>query len=184
MVKLMIIGAGGHGQAVAEAAELSGQYVVVGFLDDAYPTLQQAMGYPIMGTIADAAALMAEYEGTVVAIGNNANRERITLSLLAKGIDVLSVAHPSSHISPRARLGQGVVVMAGAVVGTYAVLGDGVIVNAGAVVDHNCTVDAYAHLGTGANMAGGTKLGKAAWMQAGSALKYNEYLLPGQVIAR
>jgi hypothetical protein len=35
--KLLIIGAGGHGASVAEAAELSGPFEVVGFLDDALP---------------------------------------------------------------------------------------------------------------------------------------------------
>jgi len=34
--KLLIIGAGGHGLSVAEAAELSGAFEVVGFLDDAF----------------------------------------------------------------------------------------------------------------------------------------------------
>lgn len=33
--KLLIVGAGGHGISVAEAAKLSGIYEVVGFLDEA-----------------------------------------------------------------------------------------------------------------------------------------------------
>jgi UDP-3-O-[3-hydroxymyristoyl] glucosamine N-acyltransferase len=79
--------------------------------------------------------------------------------------------------------------MAGAIVGTQARLGEGVIVNAAAVVDHDCTVEPFGHLGVNACMAGGTTLGTGAWMQAGSSLGYSvavpawEVLRPGESLA-
>ena len=36
-IRLLVVGAGGHGRSVAEAAELSGQFEVVCFLDDSLP---------------------------------------------------------------------------------------------------------------------------------------------------
>lgn len=62
--------------------------------------------------------------------------------------------------------------MAGAIIGTEARLGIGSIVNCGAVVDHHATVEDFGHLGVNASMAGGTRLGRGAWMQAGSTLAY------------
>jgi UDP-3-O-[3-hydroxymyristoyl] glucosamine N-acyltransferase len=62
--------------------------------------------------------------------------------------------------------------MAGALVGTEAKLGIGVVVNSGAVVDHHGVVEDFGHLGVNACMAGGSFLGRGAWMQAGSALAY------------
>ncbi len=62
--------------------------------------------------------------------------------------------------------------MGGAMVGTEARLGVGAIVNCGAVVDHHATDEDFGHLGVNACMAGGTMLGRSAWMQAGAALGY------------
>ena len=51
--KPLIIGAGGHGQSVAEAAELSGQFEVVGFVDDALAVGTMIFGYPVLGSSVD-----------------------------------------------------------------------------------------------------------------------------------
>ncbi len=51
--KLLIIGAGGHGQSVAEAAELNGQFELMGFVDDALAVGTLVLGYPVLGSAAD-----------------------------------------------------------------------------------------------------------------------------------
>ena len=91
----------------------------------------------------------------VVAIGNNAVREKLHARVRETGFELLSVIHPTAFVSATATLGPGCVVMAGAVAGTEAQLGQGVIVNCGATVDHHCQVDAFGHLGVNACMAGG-----------------------------
>ena len=50
--RLLVVGAGGHGRSVAEAAELSGQFEVVGFLDDSLPAGATALGLPVLGPVA------------------------------------------------------------------------------------------------------------------------------------
>ena len=65
-------------------------------------------------------------------------------------------------VSPRAVIGPGSTIMAGAIVGTEAWLGCGVIVNSGAVVGHNAQVHDYAHLAVNACMAGDSELGRSA----------------------
>ena len=37
-IRLLVAGAGGHGRSVVEGAELSGQFEVLGGLDDSLPT--------------------------------------------------------------------------------------------------------------------------------------------------
>lgn len=170
--KLLVLGAGGHGRSVAEAAELSGLFEVVGFLDDALPVGSDVLGCPILGAMATMANQLAVCDKAIVAIGNNALRQSLTQQLAAVGLDVETVIHPRACVSPSAVVGKGSAVMAGAVVGTEAKLGLGVIVNCGAVVDHHARVDDFGHLGVNACMAGGSMLGRGAWMQAGSALGY------------
>lgn len=190
MKRLMIVGAGGHGRSVAEAALAGGEFVLAGFLDDAFPEVDRVWGLPVLGIVADLAHWQGAADFAIVAIGNNVLRQRVTAGLRAAGFSRATVVHPRAIVSPTAVIGEGSVIMAGAIVGTEACLGEGVIVNCAAVVDHHCHVGDYGHLGVAAAMAGGSVLGGRAWMQAGSALGYGveiedgRVLMPGEAVSR
>jgi sugar O-acyltransferase (sialic acid O-acetyltransferase NeuD family) len=180
--RLLVVGAGGHGRSVAEAAQLSGLFTVVGFLDDSMPAGEMALGIPVLGSVASFAKHQNVCDQAIVAIGNNSVRDKLMQQLAEAGISLTTVAHPRAFVSPSALVGHGTAIMAGAIVGTEARLGVGAIVNCGAVVDHHATVEDYGHLGVNASMAGGTVLGRGAWMQAGSALGYGVRVAPGETV--
>lgn len=190
MPRLIIVGAGGHARAVAEAVLLADKFELVGFFDDAFPGLARIWDFPVLGTTADIGKYRAFAESGVVAIGKNQLREALFWQLRTAGFELATVVHPRAIVSPRAVVGEGCTIMAGAIIGTEAQLGSGVIVNCGAVVDHHCLVDYFGHLGVHAAMAGGSVLGRGAWMQAGSALGYgvkigtNVVLAPGEAVSQ
>lgn len=179
--RLLIVGAGGHGRSVAEAALLAGSFEVAGFLDDG-PHAGRVWDFPVFGGTADFTACRPHADCAIVAIGNNTLREKLTTQLLLEGFDLVTVIHPAALVSPRAIVGRGSAIMAGAIVGTEARLGCGVIVNSGAVVDHQAQVHDYGHLGVSTSMAGGSVLGRGSWMQAGAALGYGVVVEPGIVL--
>lgn len=181
--RVIVIGAGGHGRSVAEAILLLGREELVGFVDDGADANAKVWSYPILGRTDALHTLRVHGDAVVVAIGNNAVREKLHARAQDVGFELLNVTHPAAFVSPTATLGAGCVVMAGAVVGTEAKLGEGVIVNCGATVDHHCRVDAFGHLGVNACMAGGSVLRHRAWMQAGSALGYGVQVEDGAVLA-
>lgn len=183
MKRLLIVGAGGHGRSVAEAVLAAGKYELVGFVDDAAPSLQHVWGLPVFGATADLASNREYADVAIVAIGNNRLREALQHRLYAAGFELATVVHPKAIVSPRAVVGAGCAIMAGAIVGTEAQLGTGVIVNCGAVVDHHCRVEDFGHLGVNAAMAGGSVLGRGAWMQAGAVLGYGVSVGGGVVLA-
>lgn len=181
--RLLVVGAGGHGRSVAEAVQLSGDFEMVGFLDDgAFASGDDVWGLPVLGPASDFAGYAALASHAVVAIGNNVLRQMLCAQLQAAGFALARVVHPRAIVSPRAQLAEGVAVMAGAIVGNEAVLSPGVIVNCGAVVDHHAQVHEFGHLGVNACMAGGSVLGALAWMQAGSAIGYGVQLAAGTVL--
>jgi sugar O-acyltransferase (sialic acid O-acetyltransferase NeuD family) len=182
-IRLLVVGAGGHGRSVAEAAELSARFEVVGFLDDSLPEGEIVLGVPMLGSVASMAEHRTAASQAIVAIGNNFVRERLIQKLIETGFELATVVHPQAIVSPSALLGAGSAVMAGAVVGTEARLGKGSIVNCGAVVDHHATVEDFGHLGVNASMAGGTFLGYGAWMQSGAALGYGVKIPSGVSLA-
>lgn len=180
--RLLIVGAGGHGRSVAEAAMLSGQYVLAGFVDDGMAVGSPMWQTSVLGGTADLKAYAALCDKVVVAIGNNALRESLVTQLMGLGFELTTVIHPKAIVSPSAVIGQGCAIMAGAIVGTEAQLGLGVIVNCGSVVDHHAQVHDFGHLGVNACMAGGAVLGRGAWIQAGCALGYGAQVPAGAVL--
>lgn len=173
VTKLIIVGAGGHGQSVAEIALADRSVEVVGFVDDGASQVDSVFNVPVLGTSSALSDLRSRASGAIVAIGNNVDREAMQRKLIESRFSLVTLIHSSSIVSPSAKIGRGSAIMAGAIVGTKAVLGEGVIVNSGAVVDHHCVVEDFAHLGTNACMAGGSSLGVRAWIQAGSAIGYS-----------
>ena len=182
MKRLLIVGAGGHGRSVAEAALAAGVFQLAGFLDDAAPDAGRVWDWPVFGSTAELENCRQHADAAIVAIGNNCLREALHQRLYAAGFELATVVHPKAIVSPRACVGPGSAIMAGAIVGTQAQLGAGVIVNCGAVVDHDCRVDDFGHLGVNAAMAGGSVLGRGAWMQAGSVLGYGAVAEAGVVL--
>lgn len=171
---LIIIGAGGHGRSVAEAILLNSasNFIIAGFIDDSWPTNKQVWEFPIIGDTADLTQYLLLAKNAIVAIGNNKLRANLQTRLIEAGFNIITVIHPLALVSPRAIIGAGSAIMAGAIVGTESQLGDGVIVNSGAVVDHHCKIGDFGHLGVGSAMAGGSYLGLGGWIYPGKVLGY------------
>lgn len=173
MKKILVVGGGGHGRAVAEMLLLLDQeFDLQGFIDDQCPVGMLILGKPVLGSSEQLYQLRNRADWVVVAIGNNQVRQRLCQHALAGGFQLATVRHPAAWVSPSAELGRGAVVMAGAIVGTEAILGEGAIVNSGAIIDHHGRLDEFAHLGVGVNLAGGVHIGSGAWLQAGCSAGY------------
>jgi len=168
--KLLIVGAGGFGRAVAEAVEAAEEFHVLGFVDDRFPDSRTIAGKPIVGATTAFGQLKALADFIVIAIGDNKMRAALAQSAVQQGFRLASVIHPHAFVSPSVEIGPGSTVMAGSVIGCGGVIGEGAIVNYGCAIDHDCNIGAFAHLGVGACMAGGATLGPGAWLQAGSTI--------------
>lgn len=164
--KLIIIGAGGHGRVCAEAASLSG-YSEIAFLDD-----RKVEGLPVIGTLNDIEKYTGEY-CFFVAIGDNSLRKKILKNVKELGGEIASIIHPFSSVSKSAEIGEGTVIMAGAVVQSKAKVGDGVIINTCSSVDHDCVVGNWTHVAVGARLAGSVKVGESVFLGASCAVSNN-----------
>jgi sugar O-acyltransferase (sialic acid O-acetyltransferase NeuD family) len=180
---LLIIGAGGHGKAVAEAALLSGEWQRIAFADDRWPALCETFGWPVVSDVAGVAVLRVKVAGAVAAVGNNAVREQWVRAIHTAGLPLVTVVHPRACVSPTASIGAGTAIMSLAMVGVDATIGEGAIVNANATVDHDASLGDFAHLGVGVQLAGGVRIGARAWLQAGCSAGYLVVVGDGVVCA-
>lgn len=172
-IRLLVVGAGGFGGAVAEAAIATGLYELAGFADDRWPELQEVLAGPVISRVTDLATLRHRVQAVTIAIGNNTAREQLFYHAKAAGFALPAIIHPRAYVAQGATVGAGALVMAGALIGTACTLGDGALINAGAVLDHDCEVGAFAHVGIAASMGGGTRLGRGEVLLQADTLTAN-----------
>lgn len=170
--RLLILGAGGYGLAVAEAAQLSGQWQEIIFADDRWPKTQQVGEYKIASNIANVEQLISNNIQAIVAVGNNHLREKWQKLLGDLGIRMTSIIHPQAIVSPTAQIGQGVTVMAGCVISTKTVINDGVILNIGTLLDHDVIIKAFAHLSVGVKVSSGKIIAPYSFLEVGSCIPH------------
>lgn len=167
--KIAIVGASGHGKVIADIAANNG-YTDILFLDDnAVGTC--VSGYFVAGKVSDAPAYRDR--DFIVAIGNAKTRQRIQESLSSAGLRVVTLIHPKAVIGNQATLGEGTVVMAGAVINPCCKIGKGCIINTCASVDHDCILEDYVHISVGAHVAGTVTIGARTWLGIGACISNN-----------
>ncbi|MCW2270324.1 putative acetyltransferase EpsM [compost metagenome] len=170
MKTLAILGASGHGKVVADAAEDSG-WDAIEFFDDAWPGLSTNGVWPVVGTGADLLGRVQDYQGVLIAIGNNEVRQRKLIELKAAGANLPTLLHPTAVVSRYATLGPGTVVLATAVVNAFARIGECCIVNTGSSVDHDCNLGDCVHVCPGARLAGMVRVGDLSWIGIGACVR-------------
>jgi UDP-perosamine 4-acetyltransferase len=167
----VVIGAGDHAKVVLEAIRAAGGYDVVGLVDPK-PRLAHVLDIPVLGGDEILAKLRQEgVTAAVVALGDNALRQRLGRQAGDLGFSLPAILHPSALLSPSARVGAGVVVMARAVIGTETMIAELVIVNTGAVIDHDNEIGAAAHIAPSAALGGNVRVGARTLIGIGSAVR-------------
>lgn len=179
---LLIVGAGGFGRTVKEAALDSERWRDIAFVDDGYPKATNHLNCNILGPTDLLESIHYEFAGVIVAIGNNRIREEKINHLINLNANLTSIYHPRSCVSGDACVGLGTLVMAGAVIGAYASVGIGCILNPNAVADHDSVMEDFSHLGVGANLAGTAVMKKGSWLRAGVSASYNQVVPEWEII--
>lgn len=167
---LAILGAGGHGKVVADAALASG-WNEIHFYDSSWPNCERNSHWRILGNDELLISKLDQYDGVIVAIGNNQVRWQKYRMLFEQKAKIVNIVHPSAQVSKYAKLGIGSVVLANAVVNVDAHIGDACIINVGATIDHDSHIASAAHVCPGANLSGAVFVGEKSWIGVGSSVK-------------
>jgi sugar O-acyltransferase (sialic acid O-acetyltransferase NeuD family) len=170
MSALLVIGAGGHGRVVADAAMTMGRWQTVCFADDR-TDVRNVLGFELVGASADLERLAGSYKSAVVAVGNVRARLALLDRCASLGFDLPVIVHRSAVVSGFASIGAGSVVFAQAAVNPGASLGRGCIVNTGATVDHDCELGEGVHICPGVHVAGSVHIGPRSWVGIGTSVK-------------
>lgn len=167
---IFLYGAGGHARSVFEAVRRQGVYHVEVVLDDRSST------GPFRGIAVEdgrGGLLRLRDRGPrqgFVAIGDNADRARVTSLVLDAGLTLVTIVDPSALIARDVPLGTGTVVMPGVIVNVGAEVGDHVILNTSCAVDHDTVVQSFAHLSPGVHVSGECEVGACSHLGIGASV--------------
>jgi sugar O-acyltransferase (sialic acid O-acetyltransferase NeuD family) len=170
-MKIVVLGASGHGQVVADVLfqmwAKGREMEIEGFLDDdASLHGTRVLGLPVLGRLSDLPSV--PHECVILGIGDNAARARVYAELTAARKRFVTAIHPSAVLAPDVIVGLGAVLCAGAVANPGARIGENSILNTCASIDHHCVLGPHAHVAPGAHLAGNVEVGEGALVGIGS----------------
>ena len=96
-------------------------------------------------------------------------REKLIKLYESLGANFASLISDTAIVTPNTKIGNGVAVMAGAII-NRATIGNHVIVNSGAIVEHDCIVGNNTFIGPGAVVGGFTEIGNNCFIGLGAKI--------------
>lgn len=155
---MFLYGASGHAKVIIDILHANNESVEALFDDN--ESLTHLMDYPVWRA--------SEVRGPlIISIGNNHIRKKIAEVL---NVSFGKAIHPSAISSPAASVGEGTVVMQGAIIQSCSEIGKHCIINTGASVDHECVLEDYVHISPHATLCGNVHVGEGTWIGAGAVV--------------
>lgn len=158
--RVTLYGAGGHCKVVIDILKTSGLGIEK-ILDDC-PVGDTFMSYPLSVPV-------DSVNSAIITIGNCNIRKRISKKLKVK--NYITLTHPSAVVSPESTVGEGTVIMHGAIVQSSSSIGKHCILNTRSCVEHDSIIHDFVHIASGATVCGGVEIGECTWLGAGSVVK-------------
>lgn len=165
-MRLLIYGSTEFAATASDLARHCG-YQSVGMIDD------YDHGPGILGSFDDVALSHAPSAYSVaIAIGYKhlAARWAVWQRVLAAGYSTPSLVHPRAYVADTARIGRGVMIMAGAIVDTRSEIGDLAVLWPGACINHDAQIGNNVFVSPNATLCGFASVGDHSFVGAGSAV--------------
>ena len=161
---MYLFGASGHAKVIIDSLKASGKKIS-GLFDD-NPDVKKLLEYSVYGSF-DQNRLGDEE--LIISVGLNHIRKKI-VEKLPEHIRYGKAVHPSAVISEYAFLGEGTVVMQGAIIQSSVSIGRHCIINTAASVDHDCLIDDFVHISPNATLCGAVSVGEGSQVGAGAVV--------------
>ena len=170
--KLLILGLGGLAAAIADIAEETGDFDLLGFVINEPPFTRGAslMGKPIFWIDE-----VADFDKDCLAICPLQSARKIVLidAVRAFGIQLTSLVHPSAYVSGTVEIGIDVFINSGVQIAQNTRLGNHVVINRGALIGHDVVVGDLCTISPGANIASHVVIGSGARIGMGANIIEN-----------
>lgn len=175
-LRLVIVGAGGHGKEVAsyvhDLDHRTGGIELVGFVDDEKEP-QDFAGSRVLGSFEDIVAQGMDLTGVrfISAAGDNAVRRQLAEAAEKRGLGTWTLVHHAAYVGGSAGLGGGTCIAPGSVITTDVDIGRHCIVNVNASISHDCNIGDFCNINPGAIVCGDVEVGEGTYIGAGAVIR-------------
>ena len=173
MSELILIAASGLAREVLALVRSSGQYDVVGLLDDDREMTGVTVdGTPVLGTIDDAPNFTHAF--VLVCIGSGKSRETVVERLTAMGLNearYATVIDPTVQCPEGCRIGRGSILLRNVTLTASVTLGSHVVAMPSVTFTHDDDVADFGTFAAGVSLGGGVRIGRAAYLGMNSSVR-------------
>lgn len=169
---IIIIGGGGHAKACIDVIESTELFNIVGYVDNE-SKLDPGLNIRYLGNDDILDKYLSDCS-LIVGIGQIKNpRTRINIfeKMIKKGAKFPSIISPFSYVSKYSKIGNGTIVMHGAIIQANAKVGNNCIINDRALLEHDVVVGDNCHISTSSTLNGNVKIGDNTFIGSGSIVK-------------
>ena len=173
MEEIVLVGGGGHCKACIDVIELEGKFRIAGIVDVKEKIGQSVLGYRIIASDEDLADLSKEYKNFLITIGHikdPTKRVKLYRSLKKFNVNFPVIISPLAYVSKYSFIGEGTIIMHGAIVNSGVQIGINCIINSKALLEHNVKVGNHCHISTGTIINGGSQIGSFSFVGSGSII--------------
>lgn len=168
---VILIGGGGHAKVLLDALLAAGR-TVIGFTDP-NSEIPSLLGVKRLGgdeALAQYPPDQVELVNGIGSIHRPTLRSEVFERLKGQGHRFSEVIHPTAWLGRDVTLGEGVQIMAGAVVQTGVRIAADALINTRAAVDHDGVIGSHTHIGPGTTLCGGVVIGDHSHIGAASCV--------------
>jgi sugar O-acyltransferase (sialic acid O-acetyltransferase NeuD family) len=173
--KILLIGGGGHCKSVLDSLLKSNQYSDIGIIDIKENVGKRILDVPIIGCDDDLEELYRKgYKFAFVTVGSIGDPSlRIKLfNLIAKiGFIIPNIIDLTAVVSEYINMETGIFIGKNSVVNVGTSIGKGAIINTMSTVEHDCLIEKFSHISSGAVLCGGVQVGENTHIGAKSVVR-------------
>lgn len=163
-------------KVIIDVLEKEGKCEIIGLIDVYRKIKEETLGYKIICEQENLPEFLKQIPDCklFIAIGDNWTRYQVMNQLINSVPDVgfVSAIHPSAQIGKNVKIGQGVAIMAGAIVNSDTTVGDFAIINTKASIDHDSKMLRFSSLCPNVTTGGGVSIGEFSTICIGATIKH------------
>lgn len=185
MKKIFLIGAGGHCHSCIDVIEQGKIFKIEGIFDVNENVGKKIFDYDIIGTDDEIIKYIKSDNYFLITVGQIKNIEpRIRIYKLLKSLNaqIATVVSPRAHVSLRAKIGEGTIVLHDALVNAGATVGVNCIINTKSLIEHDAIIEDHCHISTATIINGNCIVETQSFVGSNAVLKEGVIVKKGTLI--
>jgi sugar O-acyltransferase (sialic acid O-acetyltransferase NeuD family) len=157
-----------------DVVEAAGRFAIFGLIGLPHEVGSSVLGHRVIAADKDLDEFLHRCDTAFVAVGQIKSpdlRMRLFRKLVAGGCTLPVVVSPQARVSKYADVGQGTIIMHGAIVNAGARVGENCIVNSLSLIEHGAQVGDHCHISTHAVLNSNVRVGVGTFVGSGATVR-------------